>query len=39
MDLAVMLKSFRTEGPHGLTALAQFGRFFFGQLWDAYGPG
>ncbi|MEU9889374.1 GMC family oxidoreductase [Sphaerisporangium sp. NPDC051011] len=39
MDLAATLKSFSTEGPHGLTALARFGRFFVGQLWDVYGPG
>ncbi|HET9139503.1 GMC family oxidoreductase [Actinophytocola sp.] len=39
MDLAVTLKSFRAQGPNGITALAQFGRFFVGQLWDVYGPG
>ncbi|GII89203.1 hypothetical protein Ssi03_71930 [Sphaerisporangium siamense] len=39
MDLAATLKSFSTEGPHGLAALARFGRFFVGQLWDVYGPG
>jgi cholesterol oxidase len=39
MDLAVMLTSFRAEGPHGVAALARFGRFFVGQLWDVYGPG
>ncbi|HEV8560207.1 MAG TPA: FAD-dependent oxidoreductase [Actinophytocola sp.] len=39
MDLAVMLTSFRAEGPHGVVALARFGRFFVGQLWDVYGPG
>ncbi|WP_248963395.1 FAD-dependent oxidoreductase [Sphaerisporangium perillae] len=39
MDLAATLKSFHTEGPHGVAALARFGRFFVGQLWDVYGPG
>ncbi|MFC4585287.1 GMC oxidoreductase [Sphaerisporangium corydalis] len=39
VDLAATLKSFRTEGPHGVAALARFGRFFVGQLWDVYGPG
>ncbi|MCW2879203.1 MAG: glucose-methanol-choline oxidoreductase [Sphaerisporangium sp.] len=39
LDLAATLKSFHTEGPHGLTSLARFGRFFVGQLWDVYGPG
>lgn len=39
MDLAVTLKSFRTTGPHAVAALARFGRFFVGQLWDTYGPG
>ncbi len=39
MDIAVTLKSFRAEGPHSVAALARFGRFFVGQLWDLYGPG
>ncbi|MFC6084357.1 GMC oxidoreductase [Sphaerisporangium aureirubrum] len=39
MDLAATLKSFDTEGPRGLTAVARFGRFFVGELWDVYGPG
>ncbi|WP_424531237.1 GMC oxidoreductase [Sphaerisporangium viridialbum] len=39
MDLAATLKSFDTEGPHGVAALVRFGRFFVGQLWDVYGPG
>ncbi|WP_214411772.1 GMC oxidoreductase [Sphaerisporangium fuscum] len=39
MDLAATLKSFHTEGPHGLSALTRFGRFFVGELWDVYGPG
>ncbi|WP_344937171.1 GMC family oxidoreductase [Sphaerisporangium flaviroseum] len=39
MDLAATLKSFDPEGPHGIAALARFGRFFVGQLWDVYGPG
>jgi cholesterol oxidase len=38
-DLAATLSSFRAEGPNGITALARFGRFFVGQLWDVYGPG
>jgi cholesterol oxidase len=38
-DLAATLKSFDTEGPHGIAVLARFGRFFVGQLWDVYGPG
>ncbi|GII80321.1 hypothetical protein Sru01_53030 [Sphaerisporangium rufum] len=38
-DLAATLKSLRTEGPHGVAAVARFGRFFVGQLWDVYGPG
>ncbi|MDH2427148.1 GMC family oxidoreductase [Sphaerisporangium sp. TRM90804] len=39
MNLAETLKSFHTEGPRGVSALARFGRFFVGQLWDVYGPG
>ena len=39
MDIAVTLKSFRAEGPHSVAALARFGQFFVGQLWDVYGPG
>lgn len=38
-DLAATLKSFESEGPGGLAALARFGRFFVGQLWDVYRPG
>jgi cholesterol oxidase len=39
LNFAATLGSFRTEGPHGAAALAGFGRFFIGQLWDVYGPG
>lgn len=39
MDLAETLKSFRATGSHAVGALARFGRFFVGQLWDTYGPG
>jgi cholesterol oxidase len=39
LHLAATLTSFRTDGPHPVTALARFGRFFVGQLWDVYGPG
>jgi cholesterol oxidase len=38
-DLAATLSSFRADGPHPVAALARFGRFFVGQLWDVYGPG
>jgi cholesterol oxidase len=38
-DFAHQLTTFRTHGPHHLTALAQFGKFFAGELWDVYGPG
>jgi cholesterol oxidase len=37
-DLVATLRSFSTEGPHGLAALARFGTFFVGELWDVYGP-
>ncbi|GGL07467.1 hypothetical protein Sme01_11670 [Sphaerisporangium melleum] len=40
MDLAATLKSFTTDGADdGVAALARFGRFFVGQLWDVYRPG
>jgi hypothetical protein len=39
MDIAVMLASFRAEGPHSGAALARFDRYFVGQLSDVYGPG
>jgi cholesterol oxidase len=39
MDLAATLASFRADGPEPVAALARFGRFFVGQLWDVYGPG
>jgi cholesterol oxidase len=35
---ARQLTTFRTSGPHGVSALLRFGRFFLGQLWDVYGP-
>jgi cholesterol oxidase len=38
-DLAATLCSFRAEGPHPIAALARFGTFFAGELWDVYGPG
>ncbi len=39
MDLAATLGSFRADGPRPVAALARFGTFFVGQLWDVYGPG
>ncbi len=38
-DLMRQLTTFRTSGPQGTASLYRFGRFFFGQLWDVYGPG
>jgi cholesterol oxidase len=38
-DFAQQLTTFRTKGPQGLRALARFGKFFAGELWDVYGPG
>jgi cholesterol oxidase len=35
---ARQLTTFRTEGPHGLTALERFVGFFLGELWDIYRP-
>jgi cholesterol oxidase len=37
-DFAHQLTTFRTHGAHGVRALARFGRFFAGQLWDVYRP-
>ncbi|RFU38154.1 FAD-dependent oxidoreductase, partial [Actinomadura logoneensis] len=37
-DFARQLTTFRTGGPHGTTALVEFGRFFAGELWEVYGP-
>jgi cholesterol oxidase len=37
-DFAQQLTTFRTTGPHGVAALARFGSFFLGELWDVYGP-
>jgi cholesterol oxidase len=39
MKLVATLRSFRADGPHPVAALARFGRFFVGQLWDVYGLG
>ncbi|HLL69316.1 MAG TPA: GMC family oxidoreductase [Micromonosporaceae bacterium] len=36
-DFAQQLTTFRAAGPGGADALARFGRFFMGQLWDVYG--
>jgi cholesterol oxidase len=38
-DFAKQLTTFRASGPHGIAALARFGTFFAGELWDVYGPG
>lgn len=38
-DLARQVATFRTTGPGGPAALARFGRFFLGGLWDVYRPG
>ncbi|WP_199829543.1 GMC oxidoreductase [Streptomyces sp. MMG1121] len=35
-DLARQLTTFRTTGPGGAAALARFGEFFLGQLWQSY---
>jgi cholesterol oxidase len=37
-DLAQQMTTFRTTGPHGVAALARFGSFFLGELWDVYRP-
>ncbi|HXA58428.1 MAG TPA: GMC oxidoreductase, partial [Streptosporangiaceae bacterium] len=37
-DFAHQMTTFRTTGPHGLSALARFGAFFAGRLWDVYKP-
>ncbi len=37
-DFARQLTTFRTSGPHRFSALARFGKFFAGELWDVYGP-
>jgi cholesterol oxidase len=37
-DFARQLTTFRTTGPHGVAALARFGSFFLGELWDVYRP-
>lgn len=38
-DLVATLTSFRADGRRPVAALARFGRFFVGELWDVYGPG
>jgi len=38
-NLAATLTSFRVDGPRPAAAVARFGRFFVGELWDVYGPG
>ncbi|MFD0854812.1 FAD-dependent oxidoreductase, partial [Actinomadura adrarensis] len=37
-DFARQLTTFRTSGPDGALALAGFGKFFAGELWEVYGP-
>jgi cholesterol oxidase len=37
-DFARQLTTFRTHGPHGLSALERFAGFFLGELWDLYRP-
>jgi cholesterol oxidase len=37
-DFAHQLTTFRAEGAHPVRALARFGRFFAGELWDVYRP-
>jgi cholesterol oxidase len=37
-DFARQLTTFRTDGPHGLSALERFAGFFLGELWDLYRP-
>lgn len=36
-DFVHQLTTFRTTGPRRVDVMAQFGRFFMGQLWDVYG--
>lgn len=37
-DFMRQLTTFRTQGPDGARAMAEFGRLFLGQLWEIYGP-
>jgi cholesterol oxidase len=37
-DFARQLTTFRTDGPHGPSALERFAGFFLGELWDLYRP-
>ncbi|GIH25930.1 hypothetical protein Aph01nite_42400 [Acrocarpospora phusangensis] len=37
-DLARTLTTFRVSGPGGPSALARFGTFYLGEVWNAYGP-
>ncbi|MGH8459801.1 MAG: patatin-like phospholipase family protein, partial [Nevskiales bacterium] len=37
-QLLAMLGSMRATGGGGVAAVARFGSFFFGQIWDVYAP-
>lgn len=37
-QLLAMLRSMHATGGGGLSAVARFGGFFFGQVWDIYAP-
>jgi cholesterol oxidase len=37
-DFARQITTFRTHGPHGLSALERFSGFFLGELWEHYRP-
>ncbi|MFH8409220.1 GMC oxidoreductase [Streptomyces sp. NPDC018019] len=39
LDFVRQLATMRTTGAAPLAGLVRFGRFFAGELWDAYGPG
>jgi cholesterol oxidase len=36
LDFAKQMTTFRTTGPGGTAAVADFGQLFLGQLWDTY---
>jgi len=38
-DFAVQLTTFRVHPAHRLDAIARFGAFFAGNLWEVFGPG
>jgi cholesterol oxidase len=38
-DFVEQLTTFRTKGPDAIGALARFGRFFAGELWEVYASG